>query len=60
MTGFRGRITANPGKPEGRMRKLMGVSTGTYGLARGIGLEVGMRSTYDRFVRQDSETPRVK
>ncbi|KPP86161.1 MAG: GDP-L-fucose synthase [Rhodobacteraceae bacterium HLUCCO07] len=61
VTGFRGRITSDPSKPDGTMRKLMDLSRlARMGWRAGIGLEEGLRSTYDWFLKQDSDTLRAK
>ena len=53
VTGFEGRITNDPSKPDGTMRKLMDVSRlADMGWQAGIGLQEGLRGTYDWFVSQ--------
>ncbi len=61
VTGFRGRITSDPSKPDGTMRKLMDVSRlARMGWRAGIGLKEGIGSTYDWFLKQDSDSLRAK
>lgn len=51
ITGFRGRITNDPSKPDGALRKLMDVSCLTdMGWQASIGLEDGLRWTYEWFL----------
>jgi GDP-L-fucose synthase len=51
VTGFKGRITRDTSKPDGTMRKLMDVSKlRAMGWQARIGLEDGIRSTYDWFL----------
>ncbi|MGR3458067.1 MAG: GDP-L-fucose synthase [Pseudooceanicola nanhaiensis] len=50
VTGFQGRITTDPSKPDGTMRKLMDVSRlADMGWAAKITLENGVRETYEWF-----------
>ncbi len=54
VTGFQGRITNDPSKPDGTLRKLMDVSRLTnMGWHAHIGLEDGIRGTYRWFLSQD-------
>ena len=54
VVGYAGRITFDAGKPDGTPRKLMNVDKLTAtGWTAGIGLEDGIRSTYDWFLAQD-------
>lgn len=54
VTGFEGRIETDPTKPDGTPRKLMDVSRlARMGWQAGIGLEDGIRGTYDWFLDQD-------
>lgn len=51
VTGFKGRITRDTSKPDGTIRKLMDVSKlRAMGWQARIGLEDGLRSTYDWFL----------
>ena len=51
VTGFQGRITTDPTKPDGTMRKLMDVSRLTnMGWRARIGLETGVAETYRWFL----------
>ena len=51
VTGFGGRITTDPSKPDGTMRKLMDVDRlASMGWRAKIGLEEGVASTYDWFL----------
>ncbi|MGR3462538.1 MAG: GDP-L-fucose synthase [Roseovarius sp.] len=51
VTGFDGRITTDPTKPDGTMRKLMDVSRlADMGWRAGIGLEQGVADTYRWFL----------
>ncbi|MFV1994021.1 MAG: GDP-L-fucose synthase family protein [Verrucomicrobiales bacterium] len=53
IVGFEGRITPDPAKPDGTPRKLMDVSRLTAaGWSARIGLEQGLRRTYDDFLRE--------
>ncbi|KIC37097.1 GDP-fucose synthetase [Ruegeria sp. ANG-R] len=53
ITGFKGRITCDPDKPDGTMQKLMDVSRlAEMGWAARIGLEDGIRQTYEWFLNQ--------
>ncbi|SLN52899.1 GDP-L-fucose synthase [Roseovarius gaetbuli] len=57
VTGFKGRITNDPSKPDGTLRKLMDVSRlADMGWRAGIGLEEGVQSTYAWF--RETETVR--
>ena len=54
VTGFEGRIETDPTKPDGTPRKLMDVSRlARMGWQAGIGLEDGIRGTYDWVLDQD-------
>ena len=51
VTGFKGRITADPSKPDGTMRKLMDVSRlAKMGWKPRISLEQGVEETYSWFL----------
>lgn len=51
ITGFQGRISNDPSKPDGTMKKLMDVSRlADMGWTAQIGLEQGLRDTYDWFL----------
>ena len=51
VTGFQGRITNDPSKPDGTLRKLMDVSRlGDMGWRASIGLEQGLHQTYEWFL----------
>lgn len=53
VTGFRGRITTDPTKPDGTMRKLMDVSRlAALGWRAGIPLRDGLRQTYDWYLAE--------
>ncbi|MYM55864.1 GDP-L-fucose synthase [Thalassovita mangrovi] len=56
VTGFQGRISNDPSKPDGTMRKLMDVSRlAEMGWTASIGLEQGIKETYDWFlINQDN------
>lgn len=55
VTGFRGRITTDPSKPDGTMRKLMDVGRlARMGWQARITLEEGLRETYAWFVQNQS------
>lgn len=61
VTGFRGRIAFDATKPDGAPRKLMDVSRlARLGWSAGIGLEQGIRGTYDWFLAQAPEALRAK
>lgn len=52
VTGFEGRITTDPGKPDGTMRKLMDVTRlADMGWSARVGLRDGIEQTYDWFLR---------
>lgn len=54
VTGFQGRITNDPSKPDGALRKLMDVSRlGNMGWRARVGLEAGIKETYEWFLAQD-------
>ncbi|MFG6511428.1 MULTISPECIES: GDP-L-fucose synthase family protein [unclassified Sulfitobacter] len=51
VTGFKGRITNDPSKPDGTLRKLMDVNRlADMGWRASIDLEKGLRETYDWFI----------
>ncbi len=51
VTGFKGRITNDPSKPDGTLRKLMDVSRlANMGWRASVDLEKGLRETYDWFI----------
>jgi len=51
VTGFKGRITNDPSKPDGTLRKLMDVNRlADMGWRSSIDLEKGLRETYDWFI----------
>ncbi len=56
VTGFQGRISNDPSKPDGTMCKLMDVSRlAEMGWTASIGLEQGIKETYDWFlINQDN------
>ncbi len=55
VTGFKGRITTDPSKPDGTMRKLMDVGRlARMGWQARITLEEGLRETYAWFVQNQS------
>ena len=61
VTGFTGRITQDPSKPDGTMRKLMDVSRlAQMGWKAGIRLEDGIRETYAWFLEQSEKELRGK
>lgn len=61
VTGFQGRITTDPSKPDGTMRKLMDVSRlAQMGWTARIGLEEGIRETYEWFLSQRIPELRAK
>lgn len=61
VTGFEGRIATDPTKPDGTPRKLMDVSRlARLGWQAGIGLEQGVRETYDWFLAQPDTALRQK
>ena len=52
VTGFQGRITNDPSKPDGTLRKLMDVSRlANMGWRASVDLEKGLRETYEWFIR---------
>ena len=54
VVGYTGRIETDPSKPDGTPRKLMDVSkVEGYGWKAGIGLEEGVRSTYEEFLKEE-------
>lgn len=51
VTGFEGRITNDPSKPDGTLRKLMDVSRlADMGWRASVDLEMGLQETYDWFI----------
>jgi len=51
VTGFTGDVMTDPTKPDGTMRKLMDVSRlSAMGWSANVGLEVGLKETYDWFL----------
>ena len=61
VTGFNGKITQDPSKPDGTMRKLMDVSRlARMGWTARIGLEDGIRQTYAWFLEQPEHDLRAK
>jgi GDP-L-fucose synthase len=61
VTGFRGRLVFDAGKPDGAPRKLMDVSRlARLGWTASIGLEEGIRGTYRWFLEQDESTLRLR
>ena len=59
ITGFKGKITTDPSKPDGTMRKLMDVSRlGTMGWHARIGLEYGIAESY-RWFLENYDTART-
>jgi len=56
VTGFRGEIVFNTDKPDGAPRKLLDVSRlKNMGWSPSIGLEDGLRSTYDWFCQAENK-----
>lgn len=56
VTAFEGKITTDPSKPDGTMRKLMDVSRlRDMGWKARIGLEEGLRETYAWFLRHQND-----
>ena len=54
VTGYKGRIDADPTKPDGTPQKLLDVSrVSALGWEARIGLEQGLRETYEWFVKQE-------
>lgn len=57
VTGFRGRITTDPQKPDGTMRKLLDVSRlANLGWRARIGLEDGITETYSWFLANKAQS----
>ncbi len=55
VTGFQGRISTDPSKPDGTLRKLMDVGRlAEMGWTASVGLEEGIAGTYRWFLEQDS------
>ncbi|MBK5964458.1 GDP-fucose synthetase [Thiocystis minor] len=56
VTGFQGRLVFDPSKPDGTPRKLLDVSRlKALGWQAGIGLEEGLRDTYDWFLANQED-----
>ena len=56
ITGFEGQILTDPSKPDGTARKLMDISRLTgMGWRANIGLEQGVRQTYDWFLANEDK-----
>ena len=54
ITGYQGKITTDPSKPDGTMRKLMDVTRlADMGWSASIDLQAGVAQTYDWFIQQD-------
>lgn len=61
VTGFEGRIATDPSKPDGTPRKLMDVDRlARLGWQASVGLEQGVRDTYDWFLAQPDTALRQK
>ncbi|MCD9149813.1 GDP-L-fucose synthase [Pseudophaeobacter flagellatus] len=61
VTGFTGQILTDPSKPDGTLRKLMDVTRlDRLGWRATIPLEVGIRTTYDWFLKQGLDNLRAK
>ena len=61
VTGFTGHIRFDASKPDGAPRKLMDVSRlARLGWRASIGLEQGIRDTYDWFLKQGADNLRAK
>lgn len=61
VTGFQGAIITDPSKPDGTMKKLMDVSRlADMGWRASIGLEAGIKETYQWFLDQSYDTLRAK
>lgn len=61
VTGFQGRITNDPSKPDGTMRKLMDVSRlGGMGWRASVGLQDGIAGTYAWFLEQGLDALRAR
>ena len=61
VTGYQGRLSFDATKPDGTPRKLMDVSRlARLGWTASIGLEDGIRGTYDWFLAQSPEALRAK
>ena len=59
VVGFAGRLTTDPTKPDGTPRKLMsGVRLAALGWRPKIGLEAGIRETYQWYLSQLANSPR--
>ncbi|UWR35735.1 GDP-L-fucose synthase (plasmid) [Sulfitobacter sp. W027] len=55
VTGFEGRITNDPSKPDGTLRKLMDVSRlADMGWRASVDLEKGLQETYDWFIENEN------
>ena len=56
VTGYQGALRFDPSKPDGPPRKLLDVSRlSALGWRAGIGLEDGLRQTYDWFVGHQAQ-----
>lgn len=61
VTGFQGKLVFDASKPDGAPRKLMDVSRlARLGWTASIGLEQGLRDTYDWFLAQGPDALRAK
>lgn len=61
VTGFKGKITTDPSKPDGTIRKLMDVSRlARLGWTASIPLEEGIKTTYAWFLEQGLDNLRAK
>ncbi|KUP93432.1 GDP-L-fucose synthase [Tritonibacter horizontis] len=61
VVGYEGRISCDPARPDGTLQKLMDVSRlERLGWRASIGLEAGIRQTYDWFLTQDLAALRQK
>jgi len=61
ITGFQGRITFDPSKPDGTPRKLMDVTRlAQLGWTASIGLKEGIQATYDWYLAQSPDEVRSK
>lgn len=55
VTGYEGKISNDPSKPDGTMKKLMDVSRlADMGWTARVGLAEGLQETYEWFLKQDS------
>lgn len=61
VTGFKGKISNDPSKPDGTMKKLMDVSRlADMGWRARVDLETGLAETYEWFLAQDAADIRAK